>query len=136
MPQMAMESSRSSSPNDINLSDRNSTILIVTIVTVSVATVLLVGRLISRAVIVRHMTLDDYLIIIGWTLSFGVSFMVALATGKGLGKPDVRIKDEWVLPLKKCVYAFSVLYVRISTRFRVGGKAKGWTKEECKESYS
>ncbi|KFY81328.1 hypothetical protein V500_11536 [Pseudogymnoascus sp. VKM F-4518 (FW-2643)] len=56
------------------------------------------------------MTLDDYLIIIGWILSFGVSFMVILATGKGLGKPDVRIKDEWVLPLKKYVYAFSVLY--------------------------
>ena len=131
-----MESSRSSSPNDINLSDRNATILIVTIVTVSVATVLLVGRLISRAVIVRHMTLDDYLIIIGWTLSFGVSFMVILATGKGLGKPDVRIKDEWVLPLKKYVYAFSVLYVRISTRSRAGGETKGWAEEECKESYS
>ncbi|OBT67225.1 hypothetical protein VE03_02621 [Pseudogymnoascus sp. 23342-1-I1] len=107
---MAVESSRSSSPNDINLSDRNSTILIVTIVTVFVATVAIVGRLISRAVIVKHMAFDDYLIVIGWILSFGASVIVAFATGQGLGKPDVRIKDEWVLPLKKCVYAFSVLY--------------------------
>ncbi|KFY95103.1 hypothetical protein V498_03520 [Pseudogymnoascus sp. VKM F-4517 (FW-2822)] len=108
---MAVESSRSSPPNGINLSDRDSTILIVTIVTVSVATVAVVGRLISRAAIVKHMTFDDYLIVIGWILSFGASVVIAFATGKGLGKADVRIKDEWVLPLKKCVYAFSVLYV-------------------------
>lgn len=123
MPQMAVESSRSSPPNDINLSDRDSTILIVTIVTVSVATVAVVGRLISRAAIVKHMTFDDYLIVIGWILSFGASVVIAFATVKGLGKPDVRIKDEWVLPLKKCVYAFSVLYVRMSTKgLRLGGK--------------
>lgn len=130
---MAVESSRSSSPNDMNLSDRNSTILIVTTVTVSVATVLIVGRLISRAVIVKHMAFDDYLIVIGWILSFGASVVVVFATEKGLGKPDVRIKDEWVLPLKKCVYAFSVLYVRIST------KVSGWEENErmdCKGSYS
>ncbi|OBU00594.1 hypothetical protein VE01_01208 [Pseudogymnoascus verrucosus] len=107
---MAVESPHSSSPNDINLSDRNTTILIVTIVTVSVATVLIAGRLISRAVIVKHITFDDYLIVIGWILSLGASVVVVFATGKGLGKPDARIKDEWVLPLKKCIYAFSVLY--------------------------
>lgn len=131
---MAVESSRSSSSNAINLSDRNSTILIVTIVTVSIATVLIVGRLISRAVIVKHVTFDDYLIVIGWILSFGASVLVAFATGKGLGKPDVRIKDEWVLPLKKYIYAFSVLYVRISTN------VSGWTTKgdsgEYKGSYS
>jgi hypothetical protein len=121
---MAVESSHSSSPTDINLSDRNTTILIVTIITVSVATVLIAGRLISRAVIVKHIAFDDYLIVISWILSFGASAVVIFATGKGLGKPDVRIKDEWVLPLKKCIYAFSVLYVRIST------KVSGWEENE------
>jgi hypothetical protein len=121
---MAVESSHSSSPNDINLSDRSTTILIVTIVTVSVATVLIAGRLISRAVIVKHITFDDYLIVIGWILSLGASVVAVFATGKGLGKPDARIKDEWVLPLKKCIYAFSVLYVRIST------KVLGWEENE------
>ena len=124
---MAVESSRSSSTNNINLSDRDSTILIVTIVTVSVATVLIVGRLISRAVIVKHVALDDYLIVIGWILSVGASVVVASATGKGLGKPDVRIKDEWVLPLKKYIYAFSVLYVRISKT------ASGWEENEKRD---
>lgn len=132
---MAIEPSSSSSPNGIELSDRNSTVLVVSIVTLCIATVLIVGRLISRAGITKRMTFDDYLIIIGWILSFGISFVIVFATGKGLGKPDVKIKDEWVLPLKKCIYAFSVLYVRISTRPRIEDGTKGWTEEERKESY-
>ncbi|OBT70798.1 hypothetical protein VF21_10385 [Pseudogymnoascus sp. 05NY08] len=100
----------SSSPNNVELSDRSTTVLVATIVTLCIATVFVFGRLISRAGIVKHMTFDDYLIIIGWILSFAVSFVVTFATTKGLGKPDAEIKVEWMLPLKKCVYAFSVLY--------------------------
>jgi len=44
-------------------------------------------------------------------LAFGLSFSVAYGTSTGLGLRDANIPDDWEYPLRKCEYAFAILYV-------------------------
>lgn len=101
------------------------TVLVVTSTTLAAATLFVAMRLVSRVGIVKHTTWDDYVIVLGWALAFACSFATAYATGKGLGMVDADIKVEWKGSLIRCEYVLSVLYVRISRHFLVGGGLDG-----------
>lgn len=55
-----------------NIPDRRQSVLVVTTTTLVVATIFITARLVSRLVIVRKITWDDYFIVFGW-----VSFIFA-----------------------------------------------------------
>lgn len=52
--------------------DRRQSVLVVTTTTLAIATIFVAARLVSRLVIVRRVTWDDYLIVLGWV---SVSFI-------------------------------------------------------------
>lgn len=85
----------------------------VTTTTLVIASVFVAARLVSRLCVVRQTRLDDYFIVFAWFIAFGVGFAIDYGTSVGLGKHDGNIKAEWKEPLRKCEYAFSVLYVSI-----------------------
>lgn len=101
----------SGSSEEPNFSDRGPTVFAVTTTTLVIAAVLVIGRIVSRSWIVRNFTWDDFFIVCSFLFAFGLSFAIDYGVTKGLGKGDVNIKPEWVQPLKKCEYVFSVLYV-------------------------
>ena len=49
-----------------NMPDRRQSVLVVTTATLVIATVFTTARLVSRLVIVRKITWDDYFIVFGW----------------------------------------------------------------------
>jgi len=104
------------SSSDIAHPDRGHTVLIVTVTTLCIATVFVAARMLSRIAIVKHTTPDDYIIVLAWVIAFGAAFAIAYGTGKGLGRRDADIREEWLGTLKRCEYAFSVLYVCIPRR--------------------
>ncbi|KAI8624836.1 fucose permease [Xylariaceae sp. FL1651] len=90
--------------------NRGPAVFAVTTGTLVLATVFVAARLACRALIVRHVSWDDYFIIIAWVLAFGLSFAIDYGTTKGLGRHDANIaSDEWN-PLRRSEYAFSILY--------------------------
>jgi hypothetical protein len=42
-----------------------------------------------------------------------LTISAAVGTTKGLGLKDVDIPQEWIFPVRKCEYAFSILYVSL-----------------------
>ena len=90
---------------------RGDSIFTVTLTTIILTTVFVVGRLISRFALVRSRTWDDWFIIVAWLIAFGLSFAICFGTRRGLGSRDVDIKDEWLSALHSSQYAFTILYV-------------------------
>ena len=45
-------------------------------------------------------------------IAFGFSVSICYGTSVGLGRHEVDVRPEWITPLKKSEYAFSVFYVR------------------------
>lgn len=70
--------------------DRSSTVFVVTLVIIIVATVLLVLRLISKWGVTRKTNADDYVIILAWVFAVGLSVAIMIGTQVGLGAPDSR----------------------------------------------
>jgi cation transport ATPase len=70
------------------LHDRSSTVFVVTLVIVTVATVSLVLRLISKWGVTRKTNADDYVIIVAWVFAVGLSVAIMIGTQVGLGAPD------------------------------------------------
>ncbi|RDW92387.1 hypothetical protein BP5796_01781 [Coleophoma crateriformis] len=89
---------------------RSTAVLVVTTVTLVIASIFVLARLVSRCFIVRRVTLDDYFMIFAWIVAFGLSFSIDFGTSKGLGKHDADILPEWFAPLRRSEYTFSVLY--------------------------
>ncbi|RFU26944.1 hypothetical protein B7463_g9380, partial [Scytalidium lignicola] len=89
---------------------RGPTVLAVTTTTIVLASVFVIARLISRFCIVRSHTWDDYWMILAWVLAIGLSFSINYGTSKGLGRHTTDIPPQWVAPLKKSEYVFSILY--------------------------
>ena len=54
--------------------DRRQSVLVVCTATLVIATIFITARLVSRVVIVRRVTWDDYCIVLGWVSSFGIYF--------------------------------------------------------------
>ena len=108
---------------------RSEVVYITTLASVILSFIFIILRLISRAVILKKTSWDDYLIVLAWVrtqsstvllrlplimlklLSFGLAFSICLATHYGLGKPDHDITDEQRNTLAKSQYAITVLYV-------------------------
>ncbi|KAH8820782.1 MFS transporter-like protein [Xylogone sp. PMI_703] len=97
-----------SAPGDFDT--RGPTVLAVTVATIVLASVFVIARLISRFCIVKRHSWDDNWMIVAWVLAIGLSFSIAYGTSKGLGRHTTDIPPEWMLPLKRSEYAFSVLY--------------------------
>lgn len=85
-----------------------------TLVTIIVAFVFVVLRMLSRIFITRHTTWDDYMMVIAWLIAFGGSLSILLAAQRGFGLMDKDLRPEWIPALKKFGYAYSILYVRMS----------------------
>jgi hypothetical protein len=51
--------------------DRRQSVLVVTSATLGIATIFIAARLVSRLVIVRKVTWDDYFIVFGWVSFIG-----------------------------------------------------------------
>jgi hypothetical protein len=99
----------SSAAGDIE--DRGPVVFAVTTATLVLASVVVAARLVCRIGIVRHVSWDDYFILLAWLLAFFLSFSIDLGTRKGLGRHDTDIAPEDWSVLRRCEYAFSVLYV-------------------------
>lgn len=112
-----------------HLQNRGPPVLAVTTTLLVVSTIFVVLRLVSRAGVVRKVSRDDYFIILAWVrslflgtidrtpidpcqvIAFGLSFSICYGTSLGLGRHEVDLQPERRSALKKCEYAFSVLYV-------------------------
>ena len=107
--------------SDLVKSSSSKTVFVVTTVTFVLATVFVVGRLISRFVILKNRTADDWCIILAWLIAFGLSFAIDYGTSKGLGRHDVDIPRSWLGDLRQFEYAFTRLYVSMI----------GWLVRRC-----
>ncbi|RSH89757.1 hypothetical protein EHS25_001743 [Saitozyma podzolica] len=92
------------------LTDRGPAVFAVTLVLIVSATCFMILRLISKWGVTRKATADDYCTIMGWVFAVALSVSIMIGTSVGLGAPDSEIKPEWVTPLKRSVYAFTVFY--------------------------
>lgn len=91
--------------------DRGPAVFAVTTATLVLATCFVAARLFCRIRIVRSVTWDDYAIVAAWILAFALSFSIDLGASKGLGRHDENISSGDWNALRRCEYAFSVLYV-------------------------
>lgn len=96
--------------------DRGPAVFAVTTATLVLATIFVAGRLVSRIGIVRHVSWDDYIIVLAWFFAVGLSITIDIGTRKGLGRHDINIPEEDRVPLRKTEYVFSILYVCDSTQ--------------------
>jgi hypothetical protein len=63
--------------------DRHQSVLVVTVTTLVIATIFVAARLVSRLLIVRKITWDDYFIVFGW-----VSFICKASGSSGSARCD------------------------------------------------
>jgi hypothetical protein len=70
------------------LNSRGPTVFVVTLVLISLATVFIVLRLISKWGVTRKATSDDFVVIISWLFAIGLSVSIMIGTQVGLGAPD------------------------------------------------
>lgn len=97
-------------PDDSEFSSRGQSIFIVSVTTITLATLFVVARLISRLGILRICTADDWFIILAWVIAIGLSFSTAYGNSIGFGVRSLYSPVEWLPTLRKSEYAFSVLY--------------------------
>ncbi|OBT87178.1 hypothetical protein VE02_04744 [Pseudogymnoascus sp. 03VT05] len=90
--------------------DRRQAVQVATTTTIVMAFAFVALRLISRIFITRRTTWDDYMMVVAWIIAFGGSLAILLAAQKGLGLMDAELKPEWISPLKKFGYVYSILY--------------------------
>lgn len=83
------------------------------LVTLGIATLFVVCRLVTRLGLARRPRWDDFMIVVGWLLALGVALSIVVGVENGLGRHDADIPHSSLDNLRKCEYAFSVLYVRI-----------------------
>ena len=95
-----------------DIADRGPAAFAVTTGTLALASCFVAARLYCRAGIVRHVSWDDYFIVIAWILAFGLGFSINLGARNGLGRHDRDIPAEDWDTLRRCDYVFSILYVR------------------------
>ncbi|EMC97209.1 hypothetical protein BAUCODRAFT_147357 [Baudoinia panamericana UAMH 10762] len=96
--------------NHEDLQGRSKAVLAVSIVMVALASIFVFLRLISRAAIVKRISVDDYFILLAWTLAFGLTFTICYSAHWGLGRHESDVPLAWQLTTRKANYAFEVLY--------------------------
>ncbi|KAK5138378.1 hypothetical protein LTR08_003439 [Meristemomyces frigidus] len=93
-----------------DLQGRSNAVFAVTIIMVSMSTLFVLLRMVSRAAIVKKISVDDYFIILAWIIAFGLSFAICYGTAWGLGRHEIDVPASWQSTLRKADYAFTVLY--------------------------
>lgn len=89
---------------------RSLAVFVVSIVLLVCASVFVFFRIISRGAIVKRIAVDDWLMVLAWGLSFGMTFVVCYATSYGFGRHEQDVPSDWQTTLHEATYAFSVLY--------------------------
>lgn len=82
----------------------------VTIVMITLASAFVFFRMLSRAAIVKKVSIDDYFMVLAWIIDFGLSFAICYGTAWGLGQHEANIPPSWQPTLRRANYAFTVLY--------------------------
>ncbi|KAH7030758.1 major facilitator superfamily domain-containing protein [Microdochium trichocladiopsis] len=90
--------------------DRGPSVFAVTTATFVLATVFVVARTITRTVLVRRVSWDDYAMVVAWLIALGLSVAIDVGTVKGLGRHDSDIDPEHWDALRRTEYVFSILY--------------------------
>lgn len=96
---------------DSDVPDRGPVIFAVSVATLAVASIFVAARLISRYFIVRRVRWDDRVMMLAWLIAFFLTLTIALGTAHGLGRHDHDILQSQRGVLRRCEYAFSILYV-------------------------
>ncbi|KAK4158517.1 L-fucose-proton symporter [Chaetomidium leptoderma] len=90
--------------------DRGPTVFIVTTTTLSLATLFVAARMVSRVGILRRTGWDDYMVVVAWLIAVFLSLSIDLGTKSGLGRHDRDIDLKKLPELRVCEYVFSILY--------------------------
>ena len=93
-----------------HLQGRQEAVLAVSISMIVLSSLFVFLRILSRSLIVKKVQIDDYFMILGWVISFALSFCVCYGCSWGLGRHEWNIPETWHSPLRKLNYSFSVLY--------------------------
>lgn len=93
-----------------NLRGRSEAVLVVTAIFAAFCTIFTFLRIISRALFVKKITIDDYLGILAWAIAIGLSTAICYGCAWGLGRHERNVPDDWQENLRKANYVFSVLY--------------------------
>ncbi|CAK4033376.1 L-fucose-proton symporter [Lecanosticta acicola] len=89
---------------------RSEAVLAVTITMMSLGSVFVFFRMLSRAAIVKKVSWDDYFMVLAWSLLVGLGSAICYGTAYGLGRHEVDVPHSWQSGLRKAIYAFSILY--------------------------
>ena len=84
--------------------------LAVTIAMIVLSSLFVSFRMLSRAAIVKKISLDDYLMVLAWVFAFGLSFCICYGCVWGLGRHEKNVPASWQETMRKADYAFTVLY--------------------------
>ncbi|KAF3936478.1 hypothetical protein ABW19_dt0208867 [Dactylella cylindrospora] len=95
---------------DDNGDDHGPTVFATTIVFLVLASVSITLRIIARAVIVRKMRIDDYLILFAYALSFGMCISILMGVNYGFGRHSNTVPYAMAIEKQKYQYAFTLLY--------------------------
>ncbi|KAF2157170.1 MFS general substrate transporter [Myriangium duriaei CBS 260.36] len=93
-----------------SMTSRSVTVFAVTVICFTLASIFVFFRMVSRAWIVKRISLDDYVMLLAWVLAFGVTFTICYGATVGLGRHEADVPDSWQGSLKSSQYAFSLLY--------------------------
>lgn len=96
--------------NHGHLQGRQASVLAVSISMIVLSALFVSFRLVSRAVVVKKLQIDDYFMIVAWIVTFALSFCVCYGCYWGLGRHEWNIPGPWHPPLRQVNYSFSVIY--------------------------
>jgi fucose permease len=89
---------------------RSGPVLGVVVAMIVLSTIFVSLRMVSRTLIVRKVTLDDYFIVLAWAIAAGLSAAICWGSAWGLGRHEKHVPHDWQVGLRKANYVFSVLY--------------------------
>lgn len=89
---------------------RSAAVFATTLTFLVLSSVFVFLRMISRVTIVKRIAIDDYLMVLAWAITFGLSFCICYGCTWGLGRHESHVPSPWQGPLREADYAFAVLY--------------------------
>ncbi|EME44675.1 hypothetical protein DOTSEDRAFT_72209 [Dothistroma septosporum NZE10] len=105
-----MASTNNANPPHSDFQGRSKAVLAVTIVMIVLCSIFVFLRMLSRVMVVKKITVDDYFMVLAWVLATGLSIAICYGCAYGLGRHENNIPIDWQSELRKSEYAFSILY--------------------------
>ena len=93
-----------------NIPDRGPVVSAVSLILIVIATVFVVARFYTRAIIVRSIKQDDWWILGAWVCAVGFSASICAGANRGLGRHQADITESDSVILRRYEYSFSILY--------------------------